>query len=161
MKSVEDFKRGFPSREEFYNDLTEEPLKQEDYDHGRKVYEEMKCKNMGDYHDIYVKHDVALLADIMREIREILFQKYEVDMYQYFSIPMLSFDCMLKFTKVHLEYIKDPTMYEFFELSVRGGYCGPGSVRMAKANNKYMGEKYDPTQPSSYILYLDANNLCK
>lgn len=161
MKSVKDFNRSFPSRQEFYNDLTEEEVNEKAYIHGEKIWKEMECKDMGQYHDIYVKLDVALLADIMREVREILFTKYELDMYQYFSIPMFSFDCMLKFTKVKLEYIKDPTIHLFFEQSIRGGYCGPASVRMAKANNKFMGDDYDANKPSSYILYLDANNLCK
>ena len=33
------------------------------------------------------------------------------------------------------------------------------SNRFGKANNKYMGEKYDPSQPSNYLAYLDATNL--
>ena len=33
------------------------------------------------------------------------------------------------------------------------------SNRFGKANNKFMGEKYDQSQPSKYLAYLDANNL--
>ena len=33
------------------------------------------------------------------------------------------------------------------------------SNRYDVANNKYMGEVYDNSQPSSFITYLDANNL--
>ena len=44
------------------------------------------------------------------------------------------------------------------EKGLRGGMCQV-SHRMAEANNKYMGEDYDENKPSSYINYLDANNL--
>ena len=41
---------------------------------------------------------------------------------------------------------------------IRGGIC-IATNRYAKANNKYMEEAYDPSQPSKFITYLDANNL--
>ena len=44
------------------------------------------------------------------------------------------------------------------ERGLRGGMCQV-SNRLVEANNKYMGEDYDEKQPSSYINYLDANNL--
>lgn len=40
-----------------------------------------------------------------------------------------------------------------------GGYVSVGSCRTAKANNKYMGDEYNKDLPSSYIAYVDANNL--
>ena len=44
------------------------------------------------------------------------------------------------------------------EKGVRGGVSMISKIH-GKANNKYMGEEYDPSQPSKYITYLDANNL--
>jgi len=41
---------------------------------------------------------------------------------------------------------------------IRGGMTAVPK-RYAEANNKYMGDKYDASQPSKYILYLDANAL--
>ena len=45
------------------------------------------------------------------------------------------------------------------EKSKRGGLTFVGSKRYAKANNRCMGERYDNTKESSYITYVDANNL--
>ena len=42
--------------------------------------------------------------------------------------------------------------------NIRGGICH-ASVRYARANNNLMGSLYDPTKPTSYIMYMDANNL--
>ena len=61
-------------------------------------------------------------------------------------------------TGVELELLTDPDMLLMIEKGVRGG-ISMISKRHGKANNKYMGEEYDPSQPSKYITYLEANNL--
>ena len=74
------------------------------------------------------------------------------------STPGLSWDAMLKMTKIKLELVTDPDMYIFFE---KGTKCGISYVsnRYSKANNLKYLKSYDPKQESKHIIYLDANNL--
>ena len=64
----------------------------------------------------------------------------------------------MKMTRCELELLSDPSMFKLVNENLRGG-ASVITKRYAKANNKYMGEQYKPEEPSSYILYLDANNL--
>ena len=75
----------------------------------------------------------------------------------YFNTPGLSWDAMLKMTKIKLDLIPDPDMYIFFEKGIRGGISYI-SNRYSKDNNRYL-KFYDPKQESKHITYLDTNNL--
>ena len=48
-------------------------------------------------------------------------------------------------------------MLLLFEKGIRGGICNAIS-KFAKANNKYM-KRYDSNKESTYLMYVDANNL--
>ena len=64
MDSFERFKEtSLPPREAFYSRLLE-GITDEEYKHAQDVYKKFECKNLGDYHDLYVRTDVLLLADI-------------------------------------------------------------------------------------------------
>ena len=82
----------------------------------------------------------------------------EVDPAHYVSAAQMAWDAMLKKTGIVLDLISDPAMYRMIESGMRGGICMI-SKRHAKANNPALGPLYDPEQPNSYIIYLDANNL--
>ena len=82
---------------------------------------------------------------------------YELDPCHYFSAPGLSWDAMLKMTDVKLEKISDIDQYLFTEKGTRGGISYIAKI-YAKANNKYICD-YDPNKPSTFITYLDKNNL--
>ena len=85
-------------------------------------------------------------------------QNYELDPAWYFTSPGLAWDAALKTTKVKLELLSDSDILLMFEKGIKGGVATI-SNRYVAANNKYMGDKYDPELSSKYITYLNANNL--
>ena len=112
---------------------------------------------LGDYHDLYLKTDVLLLADVFEKFMSTCLDYYGLDLCHYFSSPGLSWDAMLNMTKTKLDLILDIIMYLFIEKRMRGGICYIAKTH-SKANNQYM-ECYDSSTESKYITYLDANNL--
>ena len=112
---------------------------------------------MGEYHDLYLLTDVLLLSDVMENVRSMALNYYGLDPTHYLTLPSFAWDAMLKQTKIELELITDMDIYLMVERGIRGGMTQVTNKHVT-ANNKYM-ENFDPTKPSTYIQYLDANNL--
>ena len=158
MDSFDKFnKTELPTKEEFYGILIDEHISDEDYTHAQNVWNTFKLQTMGEYHNLYLKSDILLLADVFENFRRTCIQYYKLDPCHYFTSPGLSWDAMLKMTNIQLELMTDIDMFQFVEKALRGGVSYI-SHRYSKANNKYMS-KYDENMPSKYIMYLDANNL--
>ena len=98
-----------------------------------------------------------LLADIFENFRQSCLKNYELDPAHFVSLTGLAWQACLKKTNVELELLTDYDMLLMVEEEIRGGICH-AIQRYAKANNKYMND-YDRKKKSSYIQYLDANNL--
>ena len=104
-----------------------------------------------------MKTDVLLLADVFETFRDVCLKNYSLDPCWYYTAPGLSWDAMLKKTKIKLELLHDSNMLLMIEQGIRGG-ISIISKRYAKANNKYLNN-YNPNEESTFIKYLDANNL--
>ena len=115
------------------------------------------CTDIGDYHDLYVQCDTLLLADVFEKFIDTCIDVYGLDSSYFLSAPGLAWQACLKKTEVKLELITDYDMILMIEKGIRGGIC-QATHRYAKANNKYM-KNYDKSIESSFIEYLDANNL--
>ena len=158
MDSFERFgETQLPEKEKFYSSLSGQGITDEDYAHAKKVWETTGCRNLGDYHNLYVETDKLLLADVFENFRKVCQEKYGLDPAHYYSAPGLWWDALLKKTGVELELLTDMDMHLRIEKGMRGG-ISMVSKRYAKANNPRV-EGYDPAQPTNYITYLNANNL--
>ena len=147
-----------PPKETFYSKLNDEHISDEDYEHAQKVWEAFDCKTLKDYHDLYLESDVFLLADVFETFRDLCMTNYELDPAWYYTAPGLAWVAALKMTKVELELLTDIEMLDMFEEGIRGGISSI-MHRHGKANNKYMGEDFNPKELIKYLIYQDVDNL--
>ena len=169
---MNDFKRfneeKLPARKYFYSSIKDGKIGDDDKISGghisvkdyltfEKIWDKFEMKNMGDYHNHYLKKDVLLLADVFEKFIDTCLKFYGLDPCHYFGSPGLSWDAMLKMTGVKLEKISDIDKYLFIEKGLRGGISYI-TKRCAKANNKHMND-YHPKKQSTFLSYFDMNNL--
>ena len=147
-----------PTRESFFSRLSNTECSFEDYAHAQRVWKAFECKTLACYMKLYLLTDVCILADVFETFRANSLNEYQLDPAYYLSAPQLAWSALLKFIHRPIHFITDPEMYRMIQPNVRGGICHV-SVRYARANNKLLGPLYDPSKPTSYILYVDANNL--
>ena len=107
--------------------------------------------------NFYLMCDVLLLADVFQKSKNNSLKNYTLFLSHYLSAPGLSWNALLKMTRIILELIADPDMYMFYEKGRRIGISYI-SNRYSKANNKYL-KSYDPKQKSKHIIYVDTNNF--
>ena len=146
-----------PSKKNFYSNLNMEDISDNDYRHANNVFKVFKFENLGNYYDLYVQSDTLLLADVFNNFREMYLKEYELDPAHFLSLPGLAWAACLKKTNIELELLTDYDMLLMVEEGIRRGICH-SIHRCAKANNKYI-KNYNNNEESSYIQYLDANNL--
>ena len=146
-----------PSKKDFYSNLNMEDISDIDYRHANNLFKVFKLENLGDYHDLYVQSNTLILADVFNNFRDMCFKEYELDPAHFLSLPRLAWQACSKKTNIELELLSDYDMLLMVEKGIRGGICH-SIHRYAKANNKYM-KNYNNNEESSYIQYLDANNL--
>ena len=60
------------------------------------MFEELKLKNLGDYHDLYIQSDTLLLADVFENFRKKCIEIYKLDLIHFLSAPELAWQACLK-----------------------------------------------------------------
>ena len=94
-----------PFKCKFLSSLKDECMSEKDYKRAIDVWNVSKRNAIGDYHDLYLKTDVLLLADVFEKFINMCLDYYELDPCHYFSSPRLSWDAMLKMIGIKLGLI--------------------------------------------------------
>ena len=124
-------------------------ISDEDYLTCKEIWNKLNIKNMGDYHDHYLKKDVLLLAYVFEKFIDTCLKLHELDPCHYYSSPGLGWDVILKMTGVSLEKIVDTKMCLFIKKGLRGRISDIAK-RNSVGNNKYM-KNYDSKKLSKFI----------
>lgn len=125
-----------PERAAFFSRLTTTQCSKANNKHTEDAREKFKYKSMRDYHDLYVKTGVLLLADVVESFRTATLSTLCLHPACYVSRPQLPLDCTMKMTRCDLSLL-DPEMFNLLNANLRGGVTMI-SKRHAKANNEFM-----------------------
>ena len=101
---------------------------------------------------------MVLLANVFEAFRGTCLKHYKLDPAHFYTSLGLAWKACLKWTEIRLELLTDPNMLLMFEWGIRGGIT-QAVRKYAAANNPYMGDKFNPNEDTTYLQYLDANNL--
>ena len=88
--------KSIPSKESFCSNLTMENITEMDCIHANNVFRTFKLNNLGDYHDLYVKSNTLLLADVFENFRKACIETYELDPTHFISLPGLAWQACFK-----------------------------------------------------------------
>ena len=131
-----------PPKECFYSSIKDGKrdndngyVSNEQYLHLQNVWNTFDFNTFRDFHNHYLKIDVFLLAYIFEKFISTSLKNYNLDPCHYFSAPGLSWEAMLKTTKLKLEKISDVDIHLFIEKAMRGG-TSYASKRYSKSNNE-------------------------
>ena len=108
MDSWEKFDETILSPKEVsHSNLNLKDISNEDYTRAQKVWDVFEIKNLGEYHDLNVKSDMLLLAEVFGNFRNKCLKIYELDPIYFVSAPGLAWQACLKKTGIKLELITD------------------------------------------------------
>ena len=94
-----------PSRDVFFSKLSDSLCSDTEYAHATQVWTAFGYESMAEYHDIYLKGDVLLLADFFEKYRASCLAHYSLDSVYCYTAPSLAWDAALKMTHASLELI--------------------------------------------------------
>ena len=76
-------------RENFYSNLDMEDITVADYMYAKRVCKDFEMKNLGEFHDFYLKSNTLLLLDVFENFRKIFLKNYHLDLPKFLSTPGL------------------------------------------------------------------------
>ena len=118
----------------------------EQYNKALLVWEHLRCRNLLDYMNAYLKLDVYLLADVFETFRKKSLAEDGLEPLSFYTMPGLCLASALKQLKTRVELVQDPELYSFFDNGIRGGMT-------------FINKHHVVSDEVTQLLYIDINNL--
>ena len=99
-----------------------EDITDADYVHTKRVCEDFEIKHLGEYHDLCLKSDTLLLADVFENFRKMYLKVYEFYPAKFLLAPGLAWEAALKKTEVKLELLGEIDMLLMVEKKLEEEY---------------------------------------
>lgn len=161
-------------------------LTEEEYKLEQRKWELFKMTTLRDAHDLYLKLDILLLADVLENFRQTMFREYGLDPTWNYTLPGYAWDSLLRMGYQDEQNVTQPIRLQLFddtpsqtammlwlEKDIRGGMCNaprhyafaqhpyvptldPGSTL---PQSQYVTEAPVEEKENIYLMYVDANQL--
>ena len=145
-----------PEKHCFSSNLNAEDITDSGYNHAK--IDNFLLKNVALYHDLYLKSNALLLADVSKNFRKMCLRNLSIRSCKIYFGPRISLErSFIKRIKVELELLTDIDLLLMVQKGIRVGICHSIN-RYAKVNIKYM-EDYSKIKELSYLKYWDINSF--
>ena len=124
-----------PDKREFFSNLAKEHIAAADYKHMKRVWEDFRIQNLGEWHDLFVQCDKLLLTDLFKNFNKWM----EINPAYFLSAPGLAWQAWLKKTEVKLKLLTEVDMLIMEGKGSRSSMCYV-IYCYAKVNDKYMND---------------------
>ena len=159
MDSMDRFdETALPNIEKFYSKIQLKDINENDCKHAKKVWNILRIKTLGEYHDLYVQADTAQLSDIFESFRSLCLKEYQLDPAYFVSTPSLANEAMLNITKAKIELLTGINMVLMNEKGIRG-VLTQVVKKHTITNNKYLPRYYSTKKEYIYTIWTQITYM--
>ena len=112
----------FWSKTEFYSELKQKHITDEEYEQSKFLYQTLKMRHLGDLNDLYNAQDVILLSELIENRFHFMQDKYGFNPRKCNSASSLSGCIEREMSKVIITFATNVEHLEIFEKIITGGF---------------------------------------